>query len=125
MNWYIKVLKQYVDFRGRARRQEYWMFVLFNAIIAFVLGLIDGLLGWEIPYANMGILGLIYSLGVFLPSLAVCVRRLHDIGKSGWYILLSLIPLVGAIILIVWFCKEGEGTSNDWGENPKAGEADF
>lgn len=125
MNWYIKVLKQYVDFGGRARRKEYWMFVLFNAIIAFVLGLIDGLLGWEISYINMGILGLIYSLGVFLPSLAVSVRRLHDIGKSGWYILIGLIPLVGAIILIVWLCKEGESTSNDWGENPKAAEADF
>ena len=101
------------------------MFVLFNAIITFILGIIDGLLGWEISSINMGILGLIYSLGVFLPSLAVGVRRLHDIGKSGWYYLFVLIPLVGAIILLVWFCKEGESSSNDWGENPKAAEADF
>ena len=125
MNWYIKVLKQYVDFNGRARRKEYWMFVLFNFIIAFVLGFIDGILGLQIGSGAqaIGVLGLIYSLGVFLPGLAVSVRRLHDIGKSGWMVLIAFIPIVGAIWLLVLYCKEGDPGDNQYGPNPKALEA--
>lgn len=119
MEWYLKCFKQYVDFSGRARRKEYWMFTLFNLIIAVVLGFIDGILGWTSTEIGLGVLGGIYSLAVLLPGLAVGVRRLHDIGKSGWNYLLAFIPLVGAIILIVWFCKEGENGSNTWGINPK------
>ena len=115
MNWYLKCLKQYADFSGRARRTEYWMFVLFNVIISMVLAIIDN-------FAGTGFLGLIYSLAVFIPGLAVCVRRLHDIGKSGWNYLIGLIPIIGFIILLVWFCKEGERQSNAWGPDPKAGE---
>lgn len=122
MNWYLKCLKQYADFRGRARRKEYWMFVLFNVIIAFVLGLIDGLAGWTESELGLGVLGGIYTLAMIIPSLAVCVRRLHDIGKSGWYYFIILIPVVGSIILIVWFVTEGEHGSNAWGEDPKIGE---
>lgn len=117
MEWYLKCFRQYADFSGRARRKEYWMFTLFNCIFAMLLKLIDGWIG--LTDSGIGILGMIYAIAVFIPGLAVCVRRLHDIGKSGWNYLWGLIPIVGAIILIVWYCKEGEYDTNAWGPNPK------
>lgn len=125
MNWYLKCLKQYADFSGRARRKEYWLFALFNFIIGFVIGFIDGALGTSIPVAGIGLIGLfatIYGLAVFIPGLAVAVRRLHDIGKSGWWYFIVLIPIVGFIILLVWFCTEGKHSTNAWGPDPKAAE---
>ena len=119
MNWYIKCLKQYVDFNGRARRTEYWMFVLFNFIASVVLGALDSVLNLQITQYNIGILGGIYSLGVFLPALAVAIRRLHDIGKSGWWYLIVLIPIVGWVWLIVLFCKNGQSGANKYGPDPK------
>lgn len=119
MYWYLKCWKQYADFSGRARRKEYWMFVLFNFIAAMAFGIVDGVLGLANEVIGLGVLGGLYSLAAFIPSLAVSVRRLHDIGKSGWYYLLGLIPLLGAIVLLVWFCTEGEYGANKWGENPK------
>ena len=99
MNWYLTCLKEhYADFKGRARRKEYWMFVLFNVIVSMVLTILGGLIkcSW---------IGSLYSLAVLVPSLAVSVRRLHDTGRSGWWILISLIPVVGAIWLIVLLCS--------------------
>lgn len=121
MNWYLKCLKQYFDFSGRARRKEYWLFCLFNLIIAYILNVIDSAIGLTFPVGivELGILGVIYSLLLFIPGLAVGVRRLHDIGKSGWFYLIGLIPLVGAIIVLIWFCKEGEHKTNKWGPDPK------
>jgi len=116
MNWYVNVLKNYVGFSGRARRTEYWMFVLFNAIIAFVLYL-PFLFTQEIAFAS---LYSIYALAVFLPSLAVTVRRLHDTGKSGWWYLISLVPLVGAIMLIIFTATAGAQGPNQYGADPKA-----
>lgn len=112
MKWFVKCIRQYVDFSGRARRKEYWMFTLFNAIFAFSLGVYDGL-------NDMGFLGYIYNAFIFLPSLAVSVRRLHDVGKSGWFYLIALIPFVGAIWLFVLFCTSGKPGTNKWGPNPK------
>lgn len=112
MNYYINAFKNYVNFKGRARRKEYWMFVLFNFIVAFVLGIIDGLIG-------ITVLSTIYSLAVIIPSLALCFRRLHDIGKSGAWILIGLIPLVGEIILLVFFCTDSQAGENQYGPNPK------
>jgi uncharacterized membrane protein YhaH (DUF805 family) len=107
------VLKNYVGFQGRARRKEYWMFVLFSAIISIVLSIIDAI-------ANLSsVLSGIYSLAVFLPSLAVSVRRLHDTGRSGWWILIGLIPLIGAIILLVFTCQDSQENDNKYGPNPK------
>lgn len=120
MKWYLKCWKQYADFSGRARRKEYWMFVLFNIIVAIIAGIIDGVLGLINPEIGLGVFGGLYSLAVFIPSIAVAVRRLHDIGKSGLYYLLGLIPLVGAIVLLIWFCTEGEHGANKWGEDPKS-----
>ncbi|MCK7594540.1 DUF805 domain-containing protein [Pseudomarimonas salicorniae] len=118
MNWYLEVLKKYAVFSGRARRKEYWMFVLFNIIIAFVLGIIDGVLGLTTE-GGMGILGGLYSLAVLLPSIAVGVRRLHDTGRTGWWLLIAFIPLIGAIVLIVFFVLDSQPGSNEYGPNPK------
>ncbi|NOU99408.1 DUF805 domain-containing protein [Paenibacillus planticolens] len=113
MGWYLKVLNNYVGFSGRARRTEYWMFVLFSVIVSIILAILESLLGLK------SVLTGIYSLVVLLPSLAVAFRRLHDTGKSGWWILLGLIPLIGAIILIVFYCQDSEPNENEYGPNPK------
>jgi len=113
MQWYLKALRQYVDFSGRARRTEYWMFQLFNIIAIIVLLLIDQVLG-------TGFLSTLYVLAVLLPSLAVAARRLHDIGRSGWWQLIGIIPLIGAIVMIVWCATDGQPEPNQWGANPKS-----
>jgi uncharacterized membrane protein YhaH (DUF805 family) len=120
MNWYLKVLKQYTDFKGRARRKKYWMFTLFNFIFLIVAVILDNVLRLtispEIPYEVFYIL---YTLAVLIPCLAVCVRHLHDVGKSGWWYFIVLVPLVGAILLLVWMCTDGQTGENKWGANPK------
>ncbi|WP_053646308.1 MULTISPECIES: DUF805 domain-containing protein [unclassified Streptomyces] len=112
MNWYLDVLKKYAVFSGRARRKEFWMFTLFNFIAAVILAILDNVLGIQI-------LSLIYTLAVFLPALGVSVRRLHDTGRSGWWILIALVPLIGGIVLLVFNCLEGEQQQNAYGPNPK------
>jgi uncharacterized membrane protein YhaH (DUF805 family) len=120
MKWYLKVLKQYTDFNGRARRTEYWMYLLFNIIFLFAAAILDNILGLkfspEIPY---GFIYIIYALAVFIPGLAVTVRRLHDVDKSGWFVLIAFIPLVGAIWLLILYCTEGIPGTNQYGVNPK------
>lgn len=114
MNYYFDVLKKYAVFTGRARRSEYWYFVLFNFIAAIIIGFIGAVLN-----DRDQTLSRLYSLAIFLPALGVTIRRLHDIGKSGWWIFMIFIPLVGAIILIVWEATEGQPGSNKYGPNPK------
>ncbi|MFD7097640.1 DUF805 domain-containing protein [Streptomyces xanthophaeus] len=114
MHYYTDVLKKYAEFSGRARRQELWMFVLCNIAVALLVLLVDTLLG-----ANL-ILYWIYALAVVVPSIALAVRRLHDIGKSGWWYFIGLIPLVGGIWLIVLFATEGQPQANEYGPSPKA-----
>lgn len=125
MNWYLKVLKQYTDFSGRARRKEYWMYTLFNVLFSIAAMVIDNVLGlsFELQGQSMGYgyVYVLYVLFVLIPGLAVAVRRLHDVGKSGWFLLIGLIPLIGSIWLLVLFCTDGESNSNKWGNNPKAG----
>jgi uncharacterized membrane protein YhaH (DUF805 family) len=122
MQWYLKVLRQYADFEGRARRTEYWMFVLFSVIISIVLNVLDNLLGLAFMAGTAGWLSLLYSLAVLLPSLGVSVRRLHDTGRSGWWVLIALVPLVGAIVLIVFTATEGNRGPNAYGPDPKVGD---
>lgn len=98
MNEYVKVLQNYVGFEGRATRKEYWMFVLINLLISIVLGIIQ-----SVAHLSQVLTG-IYTLAVLLPSLAVSVRRLHDTGRSGWFLLLAILPIIGHIILLVFFC---------------------
>lgn len=119
MNWYLKVLKQYADFSGRARRKEYWMFFLFNMIFAFLAAIIDNVVGTASPELGYGVFYGIYALAMFIPGLAVGVRRLHDVGKSGWMLLIALIPLIGAIWLLVLLLTDSQEGTNNWGENPK------
>lgn len=113
MNWYIDVIKNYAVFSGRARRKEYWMFMLFNLLISFALGFIEGFLG------GPGILSLIYTLAILIPSLAVTVRRLHDTGRSGWWVLISIVPILG-IILLIFMLLDSQPNENEYGQNPKA-----
>lgn len=120
MDWYLEVLRKYAVFTGRARRKEYWFFILFNIIVSIVLGFADGLMGTFSLDAGIGLLGGLYSLAVLLPSIAVSVRRLHDIGRSGWWLLIALIPIIGAIVLIVFFVLDSNADENEFGANPKA-----
>lgn len=122
MDWYLKCWQHYADFSGRARRKEYWMFTLVNTIVAFVISLILGIIVRLTGILALSYLSYIYTLAVLVPSLAVCVRRLHDVGKSGWMYLIGLIPIVGWIWLIVLFCTDSQKGSNQWGNNPKESE---
>lgn len=123
MYWYKKVLNQYADFEGRARRQEYWMFALVNIIIMLPLYII-GIVGEATGNNTLMMIGfglyLLYALAVLLPSIAVAVRRLHDVGKSGWMYLLILIPIIGALYLLYLFVTEGDNGDNQYGPDPKA-----
>ena len=109
-------LSQYATFSGRARRSEYWYFSLFNALLGFVIGVIGGLFLGE---TLTNVLTALVTLALLAPGLAVSVRRLHDIGKSGWALLFALIPVVGWILIIVWACKDSEPGENQYGSNPK------
>lgn len=123
MEWYVKVLKQYADFNGRARRKEYWMFFLINFLISMAIGFVSGFIGGMSQDPSMAsgmiILPLLYSLGVLIPSIAVGVRRLHDTNRSGWWLLVSLVPIIGAIVLIVFLVQDSQPGSNQYGPNPK------
>jgi len=119
MNWYIGVLKKYAEFGGRAQKAEYWFFLLFTILISLALGIIDRITGSFMPQVGMGLLGVLYSLAVFIPSLAVSIRRLHDTGRSGWWLLIGLIPLVGAIVLIIFMVQDSNPGENQYGQNPK------
>ena len=123
MNWYIRVLKKYAVFSGRARRKEYWMFFLFNFIFSLVAGLLDMVIFvmafWGFGFWGVGPIGVVYAIAVFVPGLAVSVRRLHDIGKSGWYLLINLIPIAGPIWFLVLVCLDSQPGDNAYGPNPK------
>ncbi|WP_439135720.1 DUF805 domain-containing protein [Pseudomaricurvus sp.] len=119
MNWYLDVLKKYAVFSGRARRKEYWFFALFNIIASIILAFVDAMFGTFDPTTGVGTLGIIYSLAVLLPAIGVCIRRLHDTGRKGWWLLLALIPLIGAIVLIIFFVQDSSPGENDYGPNPK------
>jgi len=113
MEWYLDGWKKYAVFNGRSRRKEYWMFVLFNFLIATGIGFVETHLG------SPGVLGGLYGLAVIVPGIAVSVRRLHDTGRSGWWLLVGLVPLIGSIILLVFMIEDGKPGSNAWGANPK------
>lgn len=107
MEWYLEVLKKYAVFTGRSRRKEFWMFALIHLIIMVVLGWVSE------------VLSSIYSLAVLLPAIGVSIRRLHDTGKRGWWLLLHFIPVIGTIILIIFFVQDSEEDANEYGPNPK------
>jgi uncharacterized membrane protein YhaH (DUF805 family) len=118
MEWYSAVLKKYADFNGRARRKEYWMFTLINIIIILVLEILGfAMMKNTLGMIIFGVLG-IYCLATILPSLAVAIRRLHDTGKSGWMILLGLIPFV-SLVLLYFMVIDSQPGANEYGPNPK------
>lgn len=115
MEYYLDAFSNFVNFKGRARRKAYWMFVLFNMVASIVLSGLDALLG-------LGFLAVVYGLVMLLPSLAYAARRLHDTNRSGWWLLLLLIPLIGAIVIFIFLVLDST-EDNEHGPNPKAGEA--
>jgi len=118
MDWFLGALKKYAVFEGRARRREYWFFALFVVLISVVLTIIDAMIG-TMTSQGAGILSGLFCLAVLIPSLAVGARRLHDTGRSGWWLLIGLIPFIGAIVLIVFFLLDSQPGTNAYGPNPK------
>ena len=121
MHYYLEVLKKYAVFKGRARRKEYWMFVLFNILASILVTIIDMAFFGISETAGIGILTTLYSLAVIIPYLAVTIRRLHDSGRSGWWFLLILIPLIGPLVVFVFTLLDSTPGENRWGDNPKTG----
>jgi len=115
MEWYIKVIKNnYANAKGRARRKEYWMFFLFNMLFVIIAAIIDYILG------TFPLIYLMYVVAVICPSIAVAIRRLHDVGKSGWWYFIGLIPIIGPIWLLILLCTDGNPSENIYGPSPKA-----
>ena len=121
MSWYLAALKKYAVFSGRARRKEYWMFVLFYLIFTIVLSVIDSILG--IGEEGGGLLSGLFVLAMLIPSLAVTFRRLHDTDRSGWWLLIGFVPLIGSIVILVFMIQDSQPGENRYGTNPKATEA--
>ncbi len=120
MDWYKLCWAKYATFEGRARRSEYWYFTLFNMIAMIVIsvvgGILDAVLGTP-GFISMSLI-VLYSLAVFIPSLSVTVRRLHDTGRSGWWMLISLVPFIGGIVLLIFLISDSH-SANNFGANPK------
>ncbi|MDG2272356.1 MAG: DUF805 domain-containing protein [Halioglobus sp.] len=121
MNWYLQVLNKYTQFDGRSRRKEYWMFILINMVISFILTFVDRLTGTLNPDVGLGLLSGIYTLAVLIPSIAVACRRLHDTGKSGWWLLILIVPLIGWLVLVIFFVQDSQTEENQYGVCPKRG----
>jgi uncharacterized membrane protein YhaH (DUF805 family) len=122
MNWYLEVLRKYAVFDGRARRQEYWMFTLIGAMLPVALVVLAAMLGTNMENTSSMIIGA-YYLAILLPSLAVAVRRLHDTGRSGWWLVVAVIPLIGSIALLIFTLQDSEQGTNQYGPNPKMSRA--
>ena len=122
MNWYLEVLKKYAIFEGRARRKEYWFFILFNILISMALGLVDWLSGNIDPVTGLGMLSGIYALAVIIPGMAVSVRRLHDTNRSGWWLLITFVPVIGAIVFFYFMVLDGNPERNEYGPPPQGNE---
>jgi len=118
MNWYLKALKQYATFRGRAQRAEYWYFLLFYIIGVFILVMVDAMIGTFNENIGIGVLSGLFVLSNIIPSIAVSVRRLHDINKTGWWYLINFIPLVGPIVFFIFTVLDSK-EDNKYGVNPK------
>ncbi len=130
MEWALLPLKRYADFSGRSRRKEYWLFALLVFAVTFALALLIGVFDHRSMMADgnpfmagsaFALIGL-FVLAIIIPSIAVQVRRFHDQDKSGWFVLLNLIPYIGGLIVLVFMCLEGTRGPNRFGEDPKAGE---
>jgi len=119
MEWYLRVLKKYAVFSGRSRRKEYWMFCLINTLLSVALMVVDNRVGTALPGGSLGLAGSIYSLAMLVPMIAVTVRRLHDTNRSGGWILLLFIPVIGTLALFVFMVMDGNAGDNAYGPDPK------
>ena len=119
MNWFLIALKKYAVFSGRSSRSEYWYFILFYMLFLFVFMFIDAMIGSYDSEAEIGLFSGVFVLAMLIPSIAVLVRRLHDTDRSGWWILIGLVPLIGAIVLIVFAVQDSKPGENQYGSNPK------
>ncbi|MEY5130584.1 MAG: hypothetical protein RL734_651 [Bacteroidota bacterium] len=118
MNWYIKVLKQYADFKGRASKKEYWMFSLWQTLILILFVGMDNVLGTTFDDEVYGLMYSVYLLATIVPMISVGIRRLHDIGKSAWWTFITFIPLAGPMWMIVLYASDGQLGENQYGPNP-------
>jgi len=118
MKWYVGAFQKFAEFNGRARRTEYWMFMLFNILISIALSIVEVAADMKLP-----ILSGLYSLAVLIPALAVAVRRLHDTGRSGWWLLLAFVPILGGLVLLVFAVLDSQPDANEYGPNPKLAQA--
>ena len=119
MHWLTGPISKYVVWQGRATRSEYWYFILFTSLITVALTMVDVAFGTFDEEANQGLIGGLFGLFIFLPSIAVFVRRLHDTGHSGWWFWILLVPVVGMIVTLVFLCSDSHGDTNQYGPNPK------
>ena len=119
MDWYVQVWKKFAVFTGRARRKEYWVFALINVLIIVGLSVVDSLVGTFDVETGVGLLSGVYALACLIPSISVGIRRLHDTGRSGWWLLLSIIPIVG-LVLLVFLLQDSKPGDNEYGPSPKA-----
>ncbi len=120
MYWFIKAMKQYADFKGRAQRAEYWYFSLFYILIYIAALFIDELLGTKSRHKDgTGLFVFLTVLALLVPALAVSARRMHDIGKSGWWLLISLIPIIGSLMFLAFAVRDSEPGTNRFGASPK------
>ncbi len=123
MKWYLEPFRKYATFEGRARRKEFWQFVLFVFLVNAVLALFDRMTGTYSESTEVGLLGGVFSLFVLIPSIALTVRRLHDTGRAGWWFLIYLIPVIGAIVMLVFMVLDTQPETNQYGPSPKAGDS--
>jgi uncharacterized membrane protein YhaH (DUF805 family) len=118
MKWYLHCWRHYADADGRAGRPEFWYFTLFHALVLLSLVIIDNLLGLFGPTVGIGVLSGIYMVAAAIPSICVGVRRLHDTNRSGWWVLLSILPYIGALILYILLALRSTDGENDYGGEP-------
>ena len=119
MSWFLMAVKNYAGFTGRARRKEYWFFILFYLIFSIVLMFVDGATGSLNANTGVGLFSGIFALAMFIPSLAVGVRRLHDTDRTGWWVLINFLPLIGFLIFLVFMVLDGTPGDNRYGPSPK------
>lgn len=120
MNWFIAALKKYATFSGRAQRSEYWYFIFFYFLITVVLALLDSMTGSFNGDSGYGLLSGLFSLAMIIPNIAVGVRRLHDTDRTGLWMLLAFIPIIGSIVLLIFFLQDSQTGDNRFGANPKS-----
>ena len=125
MSWYLKALRNYVGFSGRARRREYWFFTLSSLLMTIALSILDLIIFNLSSETVLGMFTWAYALAVIIPTLAVTFRRLHDTGKSGWWLLINFVPMIGILIFIVFLLLDSQPGENRWGPSPKAVKSEF